>query len=246
VNVIKLGGSIITEKDSYRKVNLSLIRKLCRVLSDDKGRKILIHGAGSFGHILALRSGLERPGSINRKEDAISRVMSDVLSLDSVIVDELNEKGVRAVSVPPHIVYNGNVPDFRMVDLLLKGKFVPVLYGDIVLTYGKYRIVSGDEIALDLARAFRPDSVVFATDVDGLFDSDPKTNASARLIPFIKSREISVVDTSNDATGSMAGKMERIKKMVRYTGKVVVMNGTIPERLRSQLRGKETISTVIT
>lgn len=246
MNVIKLGGSIITEKDSYKKVNLSLIRKLCEVLSDDKGRKILIHGAGSFGHIVALRSGLEKPGSINRRENVISRVMSDVLSLDSVIVDELNEKGVRAVSVPPHIVYHGNEPDFRMVDLLLKKKFVPVLYGDIVLAGDKYRIVSGDEIALDLAKAFRPDSVVFATDVDGLFDSDPKTNSDARLIPIIKSREISLVDTRKDATGSMAGKMERIKKMVRYTSKVVVLNGTMPERLRSQLRGKETISTVIT
>ncbi len=246
MNIIKLGGSIITDKESYRKVNLKLLKELCNVLSESKGKKILIHGAGSFGHILAIKSSLDRPGSIKGKETAISRVIADVLELNSIMTDELNKKGVRAISVSPHAIYNGKKPDFKIVELLLKNGFVPLLHGDIVLSNGKYRIISGDEIALDLSRKFSSDSVLFVTDVDGLYDSDPKTNKNAKFIPSIRSKDISIVDTGRDATGSMAGKMERIKKMVLYTDRVVILNGKRPERLLTCLQGKETRSTVIT
>ncbi|MGC8562953.1 MAG: isopentenyl phosphate kinase [Thermoplasmata archaeon] len=244
--VLKLGGSIITEKDSYRKINEGLVEKLCDVLSHNKEKIVLIHGAGSFGHILALKNGLEKPGSSRGKENSISQVMSDVLTLDSVIIDRLNRKHVRAVAVPPHAIYHGRRSDFRTIETLLSSGFVPVLYGDIIVHRGKYRIISGDEIALDISRRFRPGTVVFVTDVDGLYDSDPKINNSAKFIPNIRGKDIDIVDTKRDATGSMAGKMERIKKIVTYTSKVAIINGNKPERLRNFLRGRETKSTVIT
>ena len=245
MKVIKLGGSIITYKESYKKINKNSLGVLCDVLSESKEERILIHGAGSFGHIMALKYGLEKPGSIKGKEEAISKVVSDVLILNSVIIEYLNESGINAISVPPHVIYNFGKPDFTVVKSLTDKGFVPVLFGDIIMNKGRYRIISGDEIALDLSRVFRPESVAFITDVDGLFDSDPKTNKNARFIPLIKAGEISVVDTGRDATGSMAGKMKRIKKMMSYTGRVVVLNGNRPERLRNYLRGKESISTVI-
>ncbi len=245
VIVLKLGGSIITEKDSYRKINEETIVKLCDVLSKSKEKMVLIHGAGSFGHILALKHGLEKPGPSRGREGSISRVMSDVLTLDSAIIDKLNEKGVRAVAVPPHAVYHGSRPDFKIVETLVDNGFIPVLYGDIIIHKGKYRIISGDEIALDLSRRLRPRSVVFVTDVDGLYDSDPKINKRAKFIPKIMASEIEVIDTKRDATGSMAGKMERIKKIVLYTGRVIIINGKRPNRLRDFLEGRETRSTVI-
>ena len=41
------------------------------------------------------------------------------------------------------------------------------------------------------------------------------------------------------------GKMERIKKLVLYTGRVIIINGKRPDRLRDFLEGRETRSTVI-
>ncbi|MCL4450228.1 MAG: hypothetical protein M1386_02790, partial [Candidatus Thermoplasmatota archaeon] len=67
----------------------------------------------------------------------------------------------------------------------------------------------------------------------------------AKFIPKIMASEIEVIDTKRDATGSMAGKMERIKKIVLYTGRVIIINGKRPDRLRDFLEGRETRSTVI-
>jgi isopentenyl phosphate kinase len=246
VDIIKLGGSVITDKESYKRVNLKLLRKLCKVLSETGEKKILIHGAGSFGHILAIKSSLDKPGRIKGKETAISRVISDVTELNSVLVDELNKNGVRAIPVPPHAIYDGRKHNFEIVNLLLKDGFVPLLFGDIVLSNGGYRIISGDEIALDLSRRFTPNSVIFVTDVDGLYDSDPKSSKTAKFIPSIDSKDVSIVNTGKDATGSMAGKMERIKKIVLYTDRVIILNGRRPERLLACLQDMNTKCTVIT
>ncbi len=246
MKVIKLGGSVITDKENYRRLRRKLIGRLCDAISSDSEEKILIHGAGSFGHIMALRYGLERPGSISGKETGVSRVISDVLLLDSAVVDELTERGVKAVPVPPHAIYGEGGLDLRIVDSLVRRKFVPVLFGDVVIKGSKYRILSGDEIALDLSKRFHPESVVFVTDVDGIYDSDPKENKGATFFPSISSGEMTLIDGGKDATGSMAGKMERIKKIVHYTDRVVILNGTRPERLRKFLEGKQVKSTVIT
>ena len=63
---------------------------------------------------------------------------------------------------------------------------------------------------------------------------------------MIRASEIEVIDTKRDATGSMAGKMERIKKIVHYTGRVIIINGKRPDRLNEFLEEKDTKSTVIT
>lgn len=246
MNIIKLGGSVITKKNEYRKTRLKTIRNLCSVFSKSRERTILIHGAGSFGHIKALNYGLNVPGIIEGKEAEISRVISDVLILDSILIDELNDRGVRAVAVPPHVIYGRDAPDFTKVRELLDFGFVPVLYGDIVLSQRRYKIVSGDEIALDLASIYKPKSVIFLTDVDGFFSSDPKKNADARLFRRIRATDIGKMDVGEDATGSMTGKIERIKKMVSYTSEVVVLNGNKRDNLIRYFGGREFKGTVIT
>jgi isopentenyl phosphate kinase len=246
VKIIKLGGSVITHKEKYRRLNRDAIENLCGVISSIKEPTILIHGAGSFGHLLALKYGLEAPGPIKGKEKEISKVMADVLSLDSIIVNELNGNGINAVAVPPHVVYTSSKPDFRSVEKIIENGFVPVLYGDIIFNEGHYRILSGDDIALDLSIKYRPDSVIFLTDVDGLFTLDPKKFADAKLIRRIKAEKMVVDGSEGDATGSMAGKMEKIKKMVVYTKKVLIINGSNPKMVENWIRGRKFVGTVIT
>jgi isopentenyl phosphate kinase len=246
VKIIKFGGSVITRKEKYRKLNRDAIENLCSAISSIKEPTILIHGAGSFGHLLALKYGLDTPGPIEGKEKEVSRVMADVLSLDSILVDELNRHGIKAVAVPPHVVYTSSKPDFKSVERIVESGFVPVLYGDIIFTDGRYRILSGDDIALDLSIKYRPDSVIFLTDVDGLFTLDPKKFPDAKLIRKIKAEEIVVNGPKGDATGSMAGKMEKIKKMVLYTKKVLIVNGLNQKTLENWIRGRKFVGTVIT
>ena len=51
--LIKFGGSVITDKSRYRTFNADVVRRLCKEIRDSGERVIVVHGAGSFGHVLA-------------------------------------------------------------------------------------------------------------------------------------------------------------------------------------------------
>lgn len=246
MKIIKLGGSVITDKKVFGKFRDDNMKKLAKVISENREKVILIHGAGSFGHLKALRYHLELPGNIEGKEKEISEVIGDVLSLNSKLVGILNDEGIRAISLPPHSIYPLSSSNFRIVRNLIDSGFVPVMYGDIILSKKEYRIISGDEIALDLAQEFSPETIIFVSDVDGLFTADPKIVPGAKLIRSIKSEEMNVKSLATDATGSMNGKMKMVKEMLKYSPKVLIVNGNYPERLGKYLMNKDTIGTVIT
>lgn len=246
MKIVKLGGSIITDKGKLGKYNETNAKKLADAIFDNKDQLILIHGAGSFGHIKAMKYGLNYPGQIKGKEEAISEVMGDVLSLDSMLVQTLNSKGISAISVPPHSIYPLSNSSFKILANIIERGFVPILYGDIVFSRDEYRIISGDEIVLDLSREFTPEIVVFVTDVDGLYTSDPKTSTKAKLIESADAYKINARAKSKDATGSMKGKVSRIREILNYTRKVMIVNGNHPERLGKVLADEDTLGTVIT
>jgi len=245
VKILKIGGSVITNKDKYRSVNREAIVNIAKVLGDFPEPLILVHGAGSFGHNKSLEFGLDMPGKVRGKEIEISIVINDVLSLNSIISDALAAEGFRGVSLPTHAIYSNNGPDLDIIEEMLRNTFSPILYGDIIIQKGNYRIISGDEIILDMARKFRPEEIIFATDVDGLYSSDPKEYSNAKFYRDVKASELNIKDKGKDATGSMTGKVEKIKLMLPFTRKVMIVNGMFPERLRKALNDEDTIGTVV-
>ena len=54
--VIKWGGGLITFKDQLCTVNQEVIDELAEVCSKTDKRLVIVHGAGSFGHMKAKSS----------------------------------------------------------------------------------------------------------------------------------------------------------------------------------------------
>ena len=60
--VIKMGGGLITDKSQYKAVLQERINAVCKVVAQIKKNKdsiILVHGAGSFGHLQAKKWSLQ-------------------------------------------------------------------------------------------------------------------------------------------------------------------------------------------
>ena len=56
--VVKFGGALITKKDEQSVANTQIIRNLCSVIksiTEEGIQVIIVHGAGSFGHLKAKR-----------------------------------------------------------------------------------------------------------------------------------------------------------------------------------------------
>ncbi|KAH6754863.1 Amino acid kinase family protein [Perilla frutescens var. hirtella] len=163
-------------------------------LESDCKRLIVVHGAGSFGHFQASKSGVHK-GGLSRplvKSGFVATRIS-VTTLNLEIVRALAKEGLPSIGMSPFSCgwstceRNIAVADTSTVVKALDAGFVPILHGDAVLdTSQGCTILSGDVIIRHLAEQLRPAYVVFLTDVFGVYDRPP-TEPEAVLL-----REITV------------------------------------------------------
>jgi len=253
--LVKLGGSVITDKARLRSFRRSATERLARELSRSSEVLAIVHGAGSFGHIEAKRHGLHLGLRSDGQLRHVATVQRDVRELNLKVIEALIDSGIRAISVPPAASASfsgGEVRSFsketfaRVIDIGL----TPVTFGDVVPDSKMgFSICSGDLMMMALARAFRPRLAVFSADVDGVFDRDPKRDRAAELMPVLDSRALRglrrTASRNADVTGSMHGKLERMLAIAQHCEKCMIVNGNVPGRLERALSGRKVLSTVI-
>ena len=240
--LVKIGGSVITDKNVYRRFRKDSCKKIIQTLSILDKDLIVTHGAGSFGHIIAKKSGFPKRF---KKEDvyAFSTIRKDVLDLNTRVAGIMLEEGLSPISIPTQSIYRTRSPDLSDFKKYLSLGFTPLGMGDVILRAGFIRIISADDLLVALSSVFKPDLVIFMTDVDGIYDNDPKTVSDAKLLKSID-RNIAFSQVMNDVTGGMKSKYEKILKIRKHAEKVVVVNGNKPERLNA-IGKKDFIGTVI-
>src|SRR2546429_7147749 len=199
----RLGGRALAEKAALGTPGRAAIRRLAAELASVRHPLMIVHGAGSYGHILASRHRLKDGGSTSAKRAAAARVQADVRELDRLVVDALNRAGFAAVPIAPSVVLtldDGSVSTMDLTPFLEFASlgFTPVTFGDIVRDVRRgFSVCSGDLLMLELARAFRPDRVVFAADVDGLFTADPKRRRAAHLLETVGPDDLARIEFSS-------------------------------------------------
>lgn len=257
--VMKLGGGLITDKSSFKTAKKGVIDSICNEISKivSNGHSvILIHGAGSFGHLLAkkwsLAGGVDKEISKQQRE-AVLKVRSDMAELCEYVTDSLKNYGVGFAVFPPSVwaMETGRnfVGDLDIFENTPKD-IVPVSFGDVVRVSGEaeFGILSGDDlmarISLELPSVTH--SIFLLGDVDGMMDMPPNTEGSS-LVPIWSAGEN--VETSHnseqDVTGGIVLKASRASQISRGVDEVWFINGNHPERISQLLHEGSTIGTKI-
>jgi len=252
--LVKLGGSVITDKERLRRFRKTACSRLCKELKSAKGDLIVIHGAGSFGHIIASKAQLHLGVKKNdlKKLRQVALVHRDVLDLNAKVIGCMAERKLHGFSLAPHTVASfsgGKMIGFcpEKFQMLLENDLIPVSFGDVVpdreLTFS---ICSGDLLMLALGEHFKPEMAVFVADVDGVFDKDPKEYKGAKLLGEISKKNIGKVSAGTrdkDVTGAMRGKLARMTEIAKHCENTIILNGNAEGRLGSALKGEEVVST---
>ena len=253
--ILKIGGSVITDKTKECSFRKQVMDNLAKSIKKANKQIILIHGAGSFGHIQAKKYRLNEGFSKQEQLHGFAVTHEMVQSLNSMVLKSLQNNGIPAVSISPHSVLKLNnhklaYMNYNVFEEYLKKKFTPVTFGDVVLDKKlSFSICSGDILAMALTNHFKPEKVVFAIDEDGLYTSNPKINKNAKLIESTTIDELkkfrTFADTHADVTGGMGGKIATIRIISKLGIDTVLLNGNKPDRLYKVLVGEDTKSTIV-
>ena len=189
LTILKLGGSVITNKKKPFTPNKKAITRLAKEIKQANVEfLLLIHGGGSFGHPIAKKYEIRNGYKDSSQIMGFSKTHQAMVSLNKIILDALNQKEIPAVAVQPSAFIttdNGRITcmDKEIVLKLLEFGITPVLYGDVVLDSDLgFTILSGDQLVSSLAIKLNADRIIMGLDVDGLFTKDPKIHSSARLL----------------------------------------------------------------
>lgn len=246
--LIKLGGSVLTDKRKLRTYRAAPAEALAKALARVEEPLVLVHGAGSFGHILAKRHAIHEGFSSEAQLHAIAEIQRDVRDLNLRLLSVLLRVGIRAVSIPPAACCRFRSRkvvafDPRLFEEALELQLTPVTFGDVVPDEAlRFSICSGDLLMERLAEHFRPRLAVFCADVDGVFTEDPARSPKAKLLDKIDLRSIPAIAASApavpDITGSLGGKLEQMARIAHHVHECLILNGLKPERLLRAVRGQ--------
>jgi isopentenyl phosphate kinase len=260
LTVIKLGGSLLTDKNTPYTSRDSIISSIAKELKEclDLGLiedLIIIHGVGSFGHIPVLEHKLHLGLQNEEQIIALSRAQYGMnkfrLKLTQIFTE--NELPVNLMHSSSFCVNkNINISDsfLNAVKGFMSIGMIPLIGGDMLYdTKMGFSVGSGDQLLVLVANQFSADRVVFISDVDGVYTDDPKHNPESTLIRTISLENLSNIiektrdNPLKDVSGAMKGKLQAImslKDKITNGTKVMLMSMKQMGNLKSILNSKNT------
>lgn len=253
--LLKLGGSLITDKLKPFTLREDVLKRLCTEIRDARQEKnimlIIGHGGGSFPHTSATKYQTQK-GYVNKEsKKGFCVVCNDAAKLNRLVVEEIINAGENAISVQPSssfITTKGKISKWPLDNIkkMLKDGYIPVPYGDAVLD-NKHGccISSTEEILSYLADKLGVKKIILAGKVDGVL------NSNGKLIEKINHKNFNDVkkhihgSDAVDVTGGMIQKVEEMLNLSKKGTTSIIINGLKPGLLKNALLGKDVRGTVI-
>ncbi len=193
--VIKLGGSVLTDEESYRQAARFLLRRL---QNSPKGRFVVVVSArkGLTDHLE--RVAREITGYPNRRTLDLLWSTGEMQSV-ALLTLHLEELGVAVVGLNVHetgLRLNGADPPDASVELLA-GELTRAFYDhSVVVVPGFFGTLTSETLvslgrggsdlsAVLLADDLQAERCELIKDVPGYFTEDPRVNARATYLPWI-------------------------------------------------------------
>jgi isopentenyl phosphate kinase len=241
--VIKLGGSVVTDKNTPFKVNDDLIDTISKeVYASNRHDIVLIHGGGSVGHYIAKKIGFEE--GTPSKPEALSYILLEMDKLTAKILSHLVENGNPTISLPTHAIAkirkDGSAElNMDAIKICLIGEFMPLLKGDLVLSEnGSHRIVSGDYLAAEISKQLSAEKLIMCIDQDGVVGPDGNLVEELSLAQPYQNLIWPDDIARTDVTGGMRAKLEALKEVVQLGIPVSLLCPARRGRLLNAITGK--------
>lgn len=233
---LKLGGSLITDKDQPRTVRKGVLTRLAGELAqaweETPSLTLLLgHGSGSFGHVSGEK--YHTRGGVHSEADwrGFTKVWFDAARLNHLVMTALHQINLPAISFPPStwaITKGRSVIQWNTAPLhhALENHLLPVVYGDV--TFNRERggtILSTEEIFANLATEFSPRKIFLAGVEPGVWADYPqRSQITPEITPETYPEVASGLQgaAATDVTGGMAGKVRDMIGLVEGVPEVEV------------------------
>lgn len=222
---LKLGGSLITDKQRPRTVRTEVLGRLAveiatAIRGEPQLSLVIGHGSGSFGHVPAKKYGTRLGVRTPEQWLGFVEVWREAAALNHHVMDALHDAGLPAMAFPPSaslVGEDGRTASWDLTPLktALEAGMVPVVYGDVVFdTIRGGTIFSTEDLFSYLGRQLKPHRLLLAGNEPGVWADYPEcTRLIERITPH-DLEEISPALRGSAATDVTGGMYSKVMEMV--------------------------------
>ncbi len=239
--VFKVGTSTLTYENG--KINIQRVEKLARVLCDlrNSGKDIVLVSSGAISVGVSKVGMSERPKSLPQKQALAAVGQSELMYLYDKLFSEYHNivaQLLLTADVLEHDLRKKNA--HNTFEKLLELGIIPVVNENDTISTEEIEFGDNDTLSALVAELISADLLVILSDIDGLYDKDPKTNDDAKLIHIVEKIDDNIKGCAGGAgsrrgTGGMITKIRAGEIATNAGVDMVILNGADPYDIYAML-----------
>jgi len=247
--LIKIGSNILTGVNGVRE---DIIAQLCKDIANVKNRglDVIIVSSGAISSGLKKMNLGRRPNELSQLQ-ALAAIGQGILM--RIYEKEFDKWGIRIGQL---LITKEDLGSRRRylniantLFTLLHWKVIPIINENDTVAADEIKFGDNDNLAALITILSECQLLINLTNMDGLFERDPKEFKDARLIPLVEKIDKTVLsyaskDLSLFGTGGMQSKLQAARKASLAGVPTVIANGNLEGVITKVLDGEE-IGTLI-
>lgn len=242
--VVKVGSGVLTERNG---LNLPVIESLTSEIAGLRKREIEVILVSSG----AIASGLKRVGRLQRPQSVSQQQAMAAVGQSSLMRTYEAGFGRHGFTVAQLLLTRDDLTHRRRylnarntLFTLLSWKIIPIINENDTVVVDEIKFGDNDNLSAMVTNLTDSHLLVNLTNIDGLFDKDPRTHADAALIPVVEkvNRQMTRLASTIPGylgKGGMASKIRAAQKVALAGVPTIVANGLKPGILEALFSGKE-------
>jgi glutamate 5-kinase len=234
--VVKIGSNVLTQNNGLNlKAIQSITRQICRLIDD--GREVILVSSG------AMASGVKKVGLPKRPDELPKRQAVAAVGQAGLIMEYEKAFGRYHKKVAQILLTSEDLSNRKRylnarntLYTLLGWQVVPIINENDTVSVEEIKLGDNDNLAAMITLLMDADILINLTDIEGLFNKDPRIHHDAELIPVVTTITKSTEQYASEipgalGTGGMISKIRAARKVNSAGVPMVIANGDKPNIL---------------
>lgn len=223
--VVKVGSNVLTARNSLNTGVLeSISRQICVLI--DKGVEVLLVSSGAMAAGIRKMGLQRRPDQIPQRQAISALGQSGLINAYEKAFGRCDKKVAQILLTSEDLNNRERYLNARNAfSALLDWKVVPIINENDTVMVDEIALGDNDNLSAMIALLMDADFLINLTDIDGLYDMDPRTHPDARLIPRVERFKKEIEQYAGDIPGALGkgGMLSKIKAAKKLTSAGVPM-----------------------
>jgi glutamate 5-kinase len=241
--VVKVGSNVLTAQAGLNMDAIaSISSQICQLM--DQGIEIILVSSGAMASGMKKMGFAKRPDAIPKRQ-AISAIgQAGLIREWEKAFARFDRKVAQILLTSDDLTGRKRYLNARnTMNTLLEWQVVPIINENDTIMVEEIKLGDNDNLAAMIALQLDVDIFINLTDIDGLYDKDPRVNGDARLIERVTTYSKSIEKYAGDipgalGTGGMLSKIKAARKVTASGIPMVIAKGYRPDVLARLAAGE--------